>query len=186
MREHWINPALYFEYENVNEADRSFLEVMGHDSIADVVVPNGLERPEIERSLEMKLILSSNWRGWNFSENFITEKALNENEPWEFGYALGAARPLALAAGSKPCVFCRENLSAGLELYGGLGDTNGFGWRATSQYLGPSIAFDIPRGPTVTFSPTFGLNDNSVGVIYRVKISYEVQQLFHRLRGNGR
>ena len=186
MREHWINPALYFEYENVNEADRSFLEVMGHDSIADVVVPNGLERPEIERSLEMKLILSSNWRGWNFSENFITEKALNENEPWEFGYELGAARPLALAAGSKPCVFCRENLSAGLELYGGLGDTNGFGWRATSQYLGPSIAFDIPRGPTVTFSPTFGLNDNSVGVIYRVKISYEVQQLFHRLRGNGR
>ena len=186
MREHWINPVLYFEYENVNEADRSFLEVMGHDSIADVVVPNGFERADTERSLEMKLILSSSWRGWNFSENFITEKDLNESEPWEFGYALGAARPLALAAGAKACVFCRENLSAGLELYGGLGDTNGFGWRATSQYLGPSIALDIPRGPTVTFSPTFGLNDNSVGVIYRIKVSYEVQQLFHRLRGSGR
>jgi hypothetical protein len=185
LREHFINPVLYVEYENVNEADRSFLEITGHSSIADVIVPNGYGRLDTERALETKLILSSNFRGWNFSENFIAEKDLNESEPWEFGYALGVSRPLALAASAKPCVLCRENLAAGLELYGGLGDTNGFGWHATSQYLGPTIALSIPRGPTIAFSPNFGLNANSVGVIYRFKVSYEVQQLFHRLHRSG-
>ena len=28
-REYWINPVIYVEYENVNGADKSFLEVMG-------------------------------------------------------------------------------------------------------------------------------------------------------------
>jgi len=181
LREHFINPVLYVEYENVNQDDRSFLEVVGHQSIADVIVPNGYGRLDTERSLEMKLILSSNFHSWNISENFITEKDLNESEPWEFGYALGVSRPLALAASAKSCVFCRENMAAGLELYGGLGDTDGFGWRATSQYLGPSFALSVPGGPTLAFSPTFGLNVNSVGVIYRLKVSYEVQQIFHRL-----
>lgn len=182
-REHFINPVLYVEYENINRADRSFLEVMGHDSISDLRLTNAQGRSETERSLELKLILSSNAKGWNFSENFITEKELNEPEPWEFGYAVAVARPLALAARAKPCVFCPENFSAGAELYGGLGDMDGFGLRATSHYLAPTLAFGIPRGPTITFSPAFGLNDNSVGVLYRFKVSYELQQIsgwFHR------
>jgi hypothetical protein len=180
MHEHWINPVLYFEFENVNEADRSFLEVMDHDSISDILVPNGVARQETERAMEMKLILSSNYKGWNISENFITEKALNESEPWEFGYALGVSRPLALVASSKQCIFCRENFAAGAELFGGLGTTESFGWKGTSQYLGPILSFSIPKGPTVSFSQDFGLNDNSVGMIYRVKVSYEIQQLFGR------
>ena len=92
----------------------------------------------------------------NISENFIAEKALNESEPWEFGYALGVSRPLALAASGRPCVFCRENFAAGAELYGGLGDLDGFGLRATSHYAGPAFAFNIPRGPTISFSPELG------------------------------
>jgi len=181
MREHFVNPVIYVEYENVNQADKSLLEVTGHDSISDFLLTNAQGRLETERSLELKLILSSNTRGWNISENFISEKDLNESDPWEFGYALGVARPLALAASGKACFFCRQNLAAGLELYGGLGDLDGFGLRATSHYLGPTVSFDIPRGPTVSFSPNFGLNDNSVGVIYRFKISYELQQIFERL-----
>ena len=62
-------------------------------------------------------------------------------------------------------------------------DTDGFGLKATSHYLGPTLAFSIPRGPTVTFSPNFGLNDNSMGVIYRIKVAYEIPQIagwFHR------
>jgi hypothetical protein len=82
-------------------------------------------------------------------------------------------------------VFCRENFSAGAELYGGLGDLNGFGLRQTSHYAGPTVGFDIPRGPTVSFSPNFGLNANSVGVIYRFTVSYEVQQLFGHFRRSG-
>jgi hypothetical protein len=66
-------------------------------------------------------------------------------------------------------------------MYGGLGDLNSFGWKQTSQYLAPTVSFDIPMGPTITFSPSFGLNANSVGVLYRFKVSYEIQQIFSRL-----
>ena len=128
----------------------------------------------------LKLILSSNFRGWNVSENFIAEKDLNEPEPWEFGYALGVAHPLALAASSRACVFCRQNFAAGAELYGGLGDLDGFGLQATSQYLGPTVGFNIPHGPTVSFSPNFGLNRNSAGVLFRFSLSYELEQIFGR------
>lgn len=182
FREHFINPVLYVEYENLNEADRSILEITGHDSVSDYRIPNSLGRRKTERSLETKLILSSNFRGWNVSENFISEKDLNESEPAEFGYAVGVSRPLALAASPRPCLFCRENFTAAVEIYGGLGDTNGFGWRATSQYIGPVIAFSVPGGPTIAFSPNFGLNDNSLGVLYRVSVSYEVQQVLGRIR----
>lgn len=184
LREHFVNPVIYVEYENVNQADRSLLEVTGHDSASDLLLTNAQGRSETERSLEMKLILSSNTRGWNISENFIAEKALYESDPWEFGYALGVSRPLALAGSAHSCFFCRQNFAAGAELYGGLGDLDGFGLKATSHYAGPTIGFDIPRGPTVSFSPDFGLNDNSLGVIYRFKVSYEVQQIFgHFHRG---
>jgi hypothetical protein len=180
FREHFINPVLYVEYENLNKADRSILEVVGHDSVADFRIPNALGRQVTERSLETKLILSSNVRGWNISENFISEKGLNESDPAEFGYAIGVSRPLALAANPRPCLFCRENLVAAVEVYGGLGDTGGFGWKATSQYVGPIVAFSVPGGPTFAFSPNFGLNDNSLAVLYRFSVSYEVQQIFGR------
>jgi hypothetical protein len=135
----------------------------------------------VERSMELKLILSSDVKGWNISENFIAEKNLS-NEPWEFGYALGTSRALASKASARSCFFCRQNFAAGAELYGGLGDRYSFGWKQTSQYLGPTVSFDIPKGPTITFSPSFGLNANSVGVLYRFKVSYEIQQVFSHLQ----
>ena len=186
LREHFINPVLYVEYEHLTLADKGLLEVTGHDSIANFQLTNAQARRELERSLEMKLILSTNTHGWNISENFIAEKDLNEPEPWEFGYALGVSRPFALAARSQSCVFCRENFSGGLELYGGLGTTDGFGLKATSHYLGPIIGFNVPRGPTITFSPNIGLNDNSIGVLYRFTVSYEIQQVFGFLHRGGR
>jgi hypothetical protein len=182
LREHFINPVLYVEYENTNLADRSLLEITGHQSVADLLIPNSVARKEIEREMELKLILSTNTHGWNFSENFIAEKDLNESEPWEFGYALGASRPLRMISRGKSCFFCRENFAVGGELYGGLGTADGFGWKATSQYLGPTVSFGIPRGPTILFSPQFGLNDNSAHVLYRFSVSYEVQQVWNMFR----
>jgi hypothetical protein len=184
MRNHFINPVLYAEYEDTNFGDRSFLEITDHQSRSDLFLPNAVARTEVERAMELKLILSSNTHGWNISENFITEKALNESEPWEFGYALAVSRPLSLTAGRRACVFCRENLSAGLELYGGLGTTDQFGWKQTSQYLAPVIQLNIPRGPSIGFEPAFGLNANSVGVLWRFKVSYEIEQIFGRFRRN--
>jgi hypothetical protein len=186
LREHFINPVLYIEYENLNTADRSLLEIVGHDSISDLRIPNSVGRSVTERELELKLILSSNIKAWNISENFIAEKNLREPEPWEFGCAFGVSRPLSLTAGPRNCFFCRENFSAGAEIYGALGDMDSFGLKQTSHYAGPTVAFNIPSGPTIGFSPSFGLNDNSVGAIYRFKVSYEFQQIFRRFHREAR
>lgn len=175
-REYWVNPVLYVEYEDVNDADKSFLEITDHSTITTDQVPNGPLRKEVERSIEGKLILSSNVKGWNFSENIIAEKAVNENESWEFGYAVAAARPLSLKGSSKRCTFCRQNLAAGAELFGGLGTRYDFGLKGTAQYLGPTLALNTPKGVTFKFSPEFGLNDNAAGVLWRFGVSYEIEQ----------
>jgi hypothetical protein len=181
--EHWINPVLYLEYEDTS-ADKSILEVVGHDGISDLRVSNAAGHPEVERELEGKLILSSNFKGWNVSENFIAEKNI-KNEPWEFGYSIGASRPLTLVARAKNCTFCRQNFAAGAEVYGGLATSHDFGVEGTSHYAGPTVNFTLPRGPTLGFSPQFGLNDNSVGVLWRFKVSYEIQQFRDLFRGRG-
>jgi hypothetical protein len=172
---HGLNPVLYVEYEDINGADKSILEVVGHDNVTDLESTNADARKEIQRELEGKLILSSYAKGWNFSENFIAEKNL-ASEPWEFGYALGASRPLSLVAQARTCVLCRQNFVAGAELYGGLGTAHGFGLRDTSHYAGPAVNWGLPHGTTIAFSPQFGLNDNSAGVLWRFNVSYEIQQ----------
>ena len=181
LREHWINPVLYFEFENINGADKSLLEVVGHDTREEFAERN--DRSEKKREAELKLILSSNVKGWNFSENMIAEKNL-AGEPWEFGYALGVSRPLALLASAKQCVFCRENFSAGAEMYGGLGDRYSFGLHDTSHYLAPVVEWRIPGSTTFKFSPGFGLNDNSERFLFRFGVSYEIDQIVSRLRGH--
>lgn len=180
MREHWINPVLYFEFENLNGADKALLEVVGHDTNEDFFERNS--REEKKREVELKLILSSNFKGWNVSENFIAEKNLGPSS-WEFGYAIGASRALALKARPDTCTFCPENFALGAEMYGGLGERHSFGLSETSHYLGPVVTWDIPRGPTFRFSPNFGLNHNSNGFLFRFMISYEIDQFFSQLRG---
>src|SRR6476469_5743157 len=51
-REHWINPVLYFEFENINGADKALLEVVGHDGEDDLSDPNAASRLEKKRELE--------------------------------------------------------------------------------------------------------------------------------------
>ena len=179
LTEHWINPVLYAEFENINSADKSLLEVVGHDVRDDLVARN--DRHEKKRELELKLILSSNFKGWNVSENFISEKNLKAF-PWEFGYAIGASRPLALVASARRCVFCRENFSAGAEIYGGLGNRYSFGLHDTSHYVAPVIEWRIPGNAAFRFSPGFGLNDNSLGFLFRFGVFYEIDQIGSRLR----
>ncbi len=99
-REHFINPVLYVEYENINGADKILKEIEGHDVESDRLDPNAVLRQEHAHELEFKLILSSTFKGWNFAQNTIATKNLS-NEPWEFGYALAASRPLALKASAE-------------------------------------------------------------------------------------
>ena len=171
MHEHKINPVLYVEYEDVNGADKSLLEVVGFDSRLDGLVPNSEASREREREIETRLILSSNLAGWNISENFIAVKNL-AGEPWEFGYSAAFSRPLALFASADECLFCRENFQAGVEFYGGLGTADKLTLHYTSQYIAPLLSWQI-HDTTVKISPTFGLTDASYRAMFRFGITYE-------------
>jgi hypothetical protein len=172
-REHFINPVLYVEYENKSGADKTIKEGEGHDVESDFLVSNAVARRDHIHEVELKLILSSTFRGWNFTENTLAAKNLS-NSPWEFGYALGASRPLALKASATRCTFCRQNFIGGVEMYGGLGDRHSFGLHDTSHYLAPLLAWNLPSGWTLRISPGFGLNDNSHQVLLRWGVSREI------------
>jgi hypothetical protein len=182
QREHAVNPVLYLEFEDTNGSDKTLLEVVGHDGEEDFVGLNAVNRREKTRELEGKLLLGSNWRGWNISENFIVEKNV-AHEPWEFGYAFGVSRPLTAAARPDRCAWCAENFYAGLEVYGGLGDTAALTLSDTSHYLAPALGWSLPCGVELKASPSFGLTDTSLPFFVRFGVSYEIPQLFRRLAG---
>lgn len=172
-REHAVNPVLYLEYENINEASRIQKEVMGHASGDDGFETNAVLRSEIAREIEGKLILSSHVHDWNISENFMFEKNLSSAEPFEFGYSVGVARPLSRMVSANECRFCRENFIAGVEAYGGLGDVEAFGFRKTAQYVAPVIAWRVAESATLKFSPAFGITDGAARSLIRFGYSYE-------------
>lgn len=171
--EHFVNPVIYVEYEQISGADKILKEVEGHDVESDYADSNALLRGEHNHELEFKLLLSRTFKGWSVALNPLATKNLSPANPWEFGYALGASHPLALAASPNPCNLCRENFIAGIEMYGGLGDTNSFGLHETSHYLAPVVAWNLPSGWTLRLSPGFGLNDNSHHLLLRWGLSRE-------------
>jgi hypothetical protein len=175
LREHWINPVLYVEFENINGADKSLLEVVNNDAASDWVAPNSDARLEKKRELEAKLILGSYVKGWTIAENFIAEKNV-KHAPFEFGYAVGVSRPLALAARPERCVLCPENFQVGAEMYGGLGTHDAFGLRDTSHYVAPTMSWTLADGPAFKVSPSFGITSASAGFLLRFAVSYEISQ----------
>ncbi|HEY7392007.1 MAG TPA: hypothetical protein VH640_26050 [Bryobacteraceae bacterium] len=181
--EHFINPVIYIEYENISEADKTIKEVEGHDVESDLAAPNRELRQEHNHELEFKLILSKDFAGWNFAVNPLFTKNLSPGDPWEFGYAMGLSRPLALEASATRCTFCRENFVVGAEMYGGLGDAESLGLHETSHYLAPAIAWNLPSGWTVRISTGFGLNSNSHRVLVRWGLSKEFGGFGETLRG---
>jgi hypothetical protein len=185
-REHFINPVLYIEYENTSDADKIIKEVEGHDVQADFADPNAILRETHNHELEFKAILSKDWRGWNFAVNPLFVKNLAPSDPWEFGYAAGLSRPLALKASARHCNFCLENFIAGAEIYGGVGDVTSFGLQRTSHYLAPCVAWNLPSGWTIRLSPGFGLNAESHRLLLRWGLSREIpgfREIVHSLLG---
>jgi hypothetical protein len=176
MKEHAVNPVLYVEYEDITGADRIFKEVVGFDTFEDLLEPPDDSKHEKKREVEAKLILSSNRKGWNVAGNLVAEKNLS-GEPVEFGYAAALSRPLALAASPEPCSLCSENISLGIEMYGGLGEWRQVTLAGTSHYIAPAIAWNLPNGVTFKFSPSFGVNSNSNRALVRFGVSYEIPLL---------
>jgi hypothetical protein len=73
-QEHFINPIVYVEYEHKSGADKILKEGEGHDVEADFLTPNAVARQERIKELELKLILSSTFKGWNFTQNTLAAK----------------------------------------------------------------------------------------------------------------
>ena len=170
----WLHPVLYVEFEDLNGADKSLLEVVGHDTIADFKPPARDVRRIRERELDNKLILDGEFKHWIIAGNFIAERNLSDiDEPWEFGYAVGAGRPLARSA--RACGLCLASLVAGVEAYGGLGTTDDFGLHHTSHYIAPTLLWSPGHGTTVRLSPNFGLNSASARFLFRFGVSYEIE-----------
>lgn len=182
MGEHFINPVLYAEYENISGADKTLIEVVGHDDQSGLATANAFSRREHQHEGEFRLILSSNFKAWNISENFLAEKDLS-HAPWEFGYAVGAARPLSTHFRS--CTFCASQIIAGAEAYGGLGDTWSLTTRDTSHYLAPLLGWNLPKSMRISFSPGFGVTRSSLNRLYRVGFAYEMPQIGEWFRRNG-
>ncbi len=179
-REHWINPVLYFEYENINEATRILKETPGGPP--DFGAPNAESSRARAHEIEAKLILSSQVHNWNIAENFLAEKNLSRSEGFEFGYSVGASRPLSTLASGSDCRFCAENMSAGVEAYGSLGSTVlGFTGRGNSQYIAPVVQWQVSSNSRVKFSPGFGLNDHSYPFLLRFSYTYEIRGFGRKL-----
>jgi len=179
--EHFINPVLYFEFENISDADKIIKEVEGHDVESDHAGSNADLRANHNHELEFKLLLSRNYAGWNFTANPLFVKNFPD-APWEFGYAIGTSHPLALKASPRRCNLCRENFAIGAEMYGGLGDSASFGLHDTSHYLAPVVAWNLPSNWTLRLSPGFGLNDKSHTLLLRWGLSHEFPGFGHALR----
>ena len=178
-REHWINPVLYIEYEDVNEASRIQKEIEGGGP--DLSSSHRELAGERAHELETKLILSSDYHDWNISENFIAAKNFSQSEGVEFGYSFGASRALARLASGTNCRFCRENFIVGAEMYGGLGSTLGFGLQDTASYVAPVVSWAVSDNSTLRFSTGFGLTHESNPVLLRFGYSYEIQGIGNRM-----
>jgi len=178
-REHWINPVLYLEYEDLNEASRIQKEVEGGGP--DLSSRNSVLTKVRDHELEGKLILSSDYHDWNFSENFIVARNFSQSEGVEFGYSFGASRPLARLASASNCRLCRENFSLGAEMYGGPGSTLDFGVHGTAHYVAPVVSWAVTDNSTLRFSPGFGLTNESNPVLLRFSYAYEIQGFGSRL-----
>jgi len=172
-QEHVINPVLYLEFEDINEASRIKKEFIGH--LGDGGQSNASLRRQRDRELEGKLILSSVRGNWEFAENLILEKNLSAAEGVEFGYSLGIMRPLGGLAGADACHVCRENFVAGVELSGGLGSTRGFGLRETPQYVSPLLSWRTSQDGTLRLAPSFGLSHGSAPFLLRMSYSHELR-----------
>ncbi len=83
-------------------------------------------------------------------------------------------------------MYCADKFIAGVEAYGGLGDTASLTLRDTSHYIAPLIGWQLPRGIRLSFSPGFGLTDTSLARVYRAGLAFELSQLgewFHHIGG---
>jgi hypothetical protein len=166
----WINPVFYTEFENLNGADKTLLEVVSNDKKEIFAIPNDVARWERNRELQNKLILASYFKGFTLAENLIFEKTFSP-EPWEFGYTVGISHPLSHKSGK--CSFCADQIPGWRRGVWRPGN-HGTVWAAdTSHSLAPVITWP-GHGTAFRLSQTFARNSDSAGSLLRSGVSYKV------------
>jgi hypothetical protein len=170
--QHVINPVLYVEYEDINEASRIQKEIVGSGPLPQEPLASLVEGHNHE--LEGRLILSSRFGAWNVSENVLVEKNFSAAEGVEFGYSAGVSRRLG-RGGTESCRFCPAAFVVGAEAYGGLGATEAGGLSDTRQFIAPIVGWHPTHGSLIKASIGFGMTNVSDGYLLRVGYSVELR-----------
>jgi hypothetical protein len=81
-----------------------------------------------------------------------------------------------------PCTLCQRASSAGMELYGGLGDSDQFGLARISHISGRHFSSELANGVAFKAAPNFGLTSESQRVFIHFAVIYDVPDLKKRVR----
>lgn len=189
-KEVFLNPTIYFEFEDLDPETRFKMETSGWIIAPYTQEPEG--EPKREKILESRLILSQNIGNWNVAFNWLNETDTRTGAT-PFGYSLGTMYKLTPhkeneisvyycpmhpdVMSDKPgeCSKCgmkltgkgdKKNVVAStltFELYGGLGDNKQLGiipWRQ-EHYFQPGIMLHLPNGLMCSAGFAIGLSDSS-------------------------
>jgi hypothetical protein len=134
-----------------------------------------------ENELETKLILGHDLTS-NLNVAFNTIQEVNfENGVWSFGYAAGLNYAFWRAYDSEAADSGESGLqkmTLGLEMYGGLGDSEKgltLAGSKTEQYLGVGLRADFKNEFHVGLGAAFGLTEHSEDAILRFTAGYEFE-----------
>jgi len=151
-------PCPLSEYENINEASRIRKEIVG--AAPELNESNAELRATRDHELETRLILSaprtigifqrtSLWRRISLKTK-VSSSAMRWLSPGRWPRWL-PARTAAFVV----------KLHRWVELYGGLGTTQGFGLHDTAHYVAPAISWQISDNTSLRFSPAIALTHGS-------------------------
>lgn len=193
-KEVFLNPTIYFEFEDLDPETRFKMETSGWVISPYKMEPEG--KPEREKILESRLILSQNIGNWNVAFNWLNETDTRTGAT-PFGYALGAMykltphteheasvyscpmHPDVVSDKSGECSKCGMQLTGKgakqkvvasrltFEFMGGLGDDKQLGiipWRQ-EHYFQPGIMLHLPSGFMFSTGFAIGLTDASDDIV---------------------
>ncbi len=158
--DHVINPVLYVEYEHLNEATRIEKEIVGAGALSSE--PLSALTATAAHEFEARVILSSQFREWNVSENLILERNISASEGVEFGYSGAVSRSF-------------RAWSVGLEAYGGLGSTLGTPSLETRHFVAPVVGWRTTKASMIKVSLATGVTGASDRFLLRVGYSVDVR-----------
>jgi hypothetical protein len=197
--DHLLNFTLYGEYEYLNEAALYKMEIAGFGS-GDLSEPLSEARRTRVRTFEQRVIVYHDWDRFNATFNFISETGFDTHEN-DFGYAWGiflqpmwvgmdTGKPMAGMTGmtgmdrrSTPPFFSLQRLGFGLEMMGGLGNSQKFGfyWQNQQHYLGPVFSYTLAQNWNFRVESAFGLSRVSDPFVLRMGLDYSIDQFLYRL-----